>query len=270
MKKVLRMAAVALLCATATAAAQTPPQTPPANPPATSTPPATQQPPAQTSPGKPAAPDAPAPPAQPPTAQPTSPNVPPPATQPAGASATGAAVGTAAPDAAAVATRGIEVPPDYVIGADDVLDVIFWRDKEMSAQVAVRPDGRVTLPLLNDVQAAGLTPEQLRSYVMTAAAKYVEDPNVTVVVKAINSRKIFVTGMVARPGPYPLMGSTSVMQALAMAGGIQEFADSKNIIVMRTENGRQVAYQFNYKDVVKRKNLRQNIQLKPGDTIVVP
>jgi polysaccharide export outer membrane protein len=172
--------------------------------------------------------------------------------------------------AATTAPSGIEVPPDYVIGPDDVLDVIFWRDKDMSAQVSVRPDGRVTLPLLNDVQAAGLTPEQLRSYVMTAAAKYVEDPNVTVVVKAINSRKVFVTGMVAKPGPYPLMGPTTVMQALAMAGGIQEFADSKNIIVMRTDNGRQVAYRFNYKEVVKRKNLRQNIDLKPGDTIVVP
>jgi len=169
-----------------------------------------------------------------------------------------------------VIPKGVDLPSDYVIGPDDILDVIFWRDKDMSALVSVRPDGRVTLPLLNDMQAAGLTPEQLRTSVMTAATKFVEDPNVTVVVKAINSRKVFVTGMVAKPGPYPLMGPTTVMQALSVAGGIQEFADSKNILIMRTENGRPVAYRFNYKEVLKRKNLKQNIELKPGDTVVVP
>lgn len=173
----------------------------------------------------------------------------------------------AAPPAA---PSGVALPADYVIGPDDVLEVIFWRDKDMSAEVTVRPDGKVTLPLLNDVQAAGRTPEQLRTFVSTAAAKFVEDPNVTIVVKAINSRKVFVTGQVAKPGAYPLTGPTTVMQVLAMAGGIHEFADSKNILVMRNENGKPVAYRFNYKEVLKRKNLKQNIELKPGDTIVVP
>jgi polysaccharide export outer membrane protein len=246
-KELLRTAGIVLLCASGVASGQTPapPNQPPNAPPVTPPPTAS----------------APAPTTQRPTANA-------PATvQPLGSGVTSPApVGTAT----APAARGIDVPPDYVIGPDDVLDVIFWRDKDMSAQVAVRPDGRVTLPLLNDVQAAGLTPDQLRSYVMTNAAKYVEDPNVTVVVKTINSRKIFVTGMVSKPGSYPLMGPTSVVQALAMAGGIQEFADSKNIIVMRIENGRQVAYRFNYKEVIKRKNLKQNIELKPGDTVVVP
>jgi polysaccharide export outer membrane protein len=169
-----------------------------------------------------------------------------------------------------VIPKGVDLPADYVIGPDDTLDVIFWRDKDMSALVSVRPDGRVTLPLLNDIQAAGLTPDQLRTTVMAAATKFVEDPNVTVVVKVINSRKVFVTGMVAKPGPYALMGPTTVMQALSVAGGIQEFADSKNILIMRNENGRPVAYRFNYKEVLKRKNLKQNIELKPGDTVVVP
>jgi polysaccharide export outer membrane protein len=97
-----------------------------------------------------------------------------------------------------------------------------------------------------------------------------EDPNVSVVVKAINSRKVFITGQVAKPGVYPLTAATTVMQLIALAGGVHEFADSKKIIVMRTEKGQPVAYPFNYKDVLKRKNLKQNIELKPGDTVVVP
>jgi len=190
---------------------------------------------------------------------------------PAGPVAVPAPPATGAPvSAPPVIPRGVDVPPDYVIGPDDALEVIFWRDKDMSAIVTVRPDGRVTLPLLNDVQASGLTPEQLRTSVMTAATKFVEDPNVTVVVKAINSRKVFVTGNVAKAGSYPLMGPTTVLQLLSLAGGLQEFADSKNILIMRNENGRPVAYRFNYKEVLKRKNLKQNIELKPGDTVVVP
>jgi polysaccharide export outer membrane protein len=128
----------------------------------------------------------------------------------------------------------------------------------------------VTLPLINEIQASGQTPEQLRAALMTAAVKYVEDPNVSVVVKAINSRKVFITGQVGKPGAYPLAAPTTVMQLIALAGGLHEFADAKNIIIMRTENGKPMAYPFNYKDVLKRKNLKQNIELKPGDTVVVP
>lgn len=174
----------------------------------------------------------------------------------------------AAPPAAAPA--GAPLPAGYVIGPEDVLEVVFWRDKDMSAEVAVRPDGQITLPLLNDVQAAGLTPDQLREQLMKASAKYVAEPNVTVVVKTINSRKVFITGMVAKSGTYPLTAPTTVMQLIAMAGGVQEFADSKNILVVRNEDGRPVSYRFNYKEVLKRKNLKQNIELKPGDTVIVP
>jgi polysaccharide export outer membrane protein len=165
---------------------------------------------------------------------------------------------------------GVATPADFVIGQNDVLTVVFWRDKDMSSDVAVRPDGKISLPLLNDVQAAGLTPEQLRQQITTLAARLVEDPTVTVVVKEINSRKVFITGQVAKPGPYPLSGPTTVLQLIAMAGGVLEYADSKNITVMRTENGKPVSFGFNYKDVTKRKNLKQNIELKPGDTIIVP
>lgn len=174
------------------------------------------------------------------------------------------------PPAPIVPAPPVAPPPGYVIGPDDVLQVMYWREKDVSAEVTVRPDGMISLPLLNDVQAAGLTPDQLRDKVNQLATKFFEDPNVTVNIKAINSRKVFITGSVTKPGPYPLTSPTTVLQLIAMAGGLTEFADQKNITVMRTENGRPVSYAFNYKDVTKRKNLQQNIELKPGDTVIVP
>jgi len=173
----------------------------------------------------------------------------------------------AAPVTAAVA---VQPPADYLIGPDDVLNVVFWREKDMSADVTVRPDGKVSLPLLNDVQASGLTPEQLRLEITKAATKFVEDPTVTVVVKTINSRKVFITGQVGKPGPYQLSGPTTILQLIAMAGGVSEFADVKDISLVRTENGHTSSYRFNYEDVSKRKNLQQNLELKPNDTVIVP
>ena len=160
--------------------------------------------------------------------------------------------------------------PDYLIGAEDVLSIVFWRDKEMSTEVAVRPDGKITLPLLNEVRAAGLTPGQLKDLLVEESKKYVEDPNVTVVVKQINSRKVFITGEINKPGPYALMAPMTVMQLLVIAGGLRDYAHSEKITIMRTENGKPVSLNFNYKDFVKNKNLKQNIDLKPGDTIIVP
>jgi polysaccharide export outer membrane protein len=173
-------------------------------------------------------------------------------------------------NAAPVVPAGVATAPDYVIGADDVLGIVFWREPDVSADVSVRPDGKISLPLLNDVQAAGLTPGQLRLALMQAADRFVEDPAVTVVVKAINSRKVFITGQVARPGVYPLSASTTVLQMIATAGGVAEYAKSDKIIIMRTENGKTVSHKFNYKNVSQGKNLPQNIELKPGDTIIVP
>jgi polysaccharide export outer membrane protein len=172
---------------------------------------------------------------------------------------------TTTPAAAAVIP-----PPEYVIGPDDVLSVMFWRDKDISLEVTVRPDGRISVPLINDVQAAGLTPLQLRDRLTEDAQTFVDDPNVTVIVRQINSRRVFVAGEVNKPGPYPLMDRTTVLQMLAMAGGLKDYASGKDIAVMRPENGRTVVLPFNYKDVAKHKNLQQNIELKPGDTIVVP
>ena len=171
---------------------------------------------------------------------------------------------TAAPAAAVVP------PPGYVIGANDVLGVVFWREADLSGDVTVRPDGNISLPLLNDVKAAGRTPEELRAALVAAAARFVEDPNPTIVVKQINSLKVFVTGNVMKPGPYALLEATSVLQLISMAGGLKEFADDRNIIVIRTENGRQSSFRVNYHDVIRRRSLKQNIVLKSGDTVVVP
>jgi len=170
----------------------------------------------------------------------------------------------------AAANSGIRPPSDYVIGVDDQLDIIYWQDKDMSASVVVRPDGNISLPLVNDVQAAGRTPEDLRAEVAKAATKFVEDPTVSVVVKAINSRKVFITGQVAKPGPYPLMDATSVLQMLAIAGGPSEYAKTDKISIVRRENGKDTLLKFNYKNVSQGKSLEQNITLKPGDTIIVP
>jgi polysaccharide export outer membrane protein len=172
--------------------------------------------------------------------------------------------------AAAPRTADLAVPPGYVIGADDLLSIVYWKDKDMSADAKVRPDGRIALPLLNEVQAAGLTPEELQKKLTEESKKYMEDANITVVVREINSRKAFITGLVHKPGPYPLTSPTTVLQLIAQAGGLQEYANAKKIIIMRTDNGKQIGLPFNYKDVASGKNLKQNIELKPGDTVVVP
>lgn len=191
---------------------------------------------------------------------------------PAFAQAPVARAATAAPPVAKapVVPAGITPPSDYVIGPDDHLTVMFWRDKDLSADVIVRPDGKISLPLLNDVQAAGLTPEQLREQVTTEAKRYVEDPNATVVVRQINSRKVFITGQVEKPGPYALTAPTTVLQLISTAGGLKEYAKRSKIVIMRTENGRQTSLRFNYDDVINQKNLKQNVELKPGDTVLVP
>ncbi len=165
---------------------------------------------------------------------------------------------------------GIVPPADYVIGISDALDVVFWREKDMSASVFVRPDGMISLPLLNEVQAAGLTPEQLRATIAERAGKFVEDSTVTIVVKEINSRRVYITGQVAKPGAYTLLDKTTVLQLISMAGGVAEYADDENIRIVRTEKGRTVAHRFNYDDVKEGKSLTQNIVLEPGDTVIVP
>jgi polysaccharide export outer membrane protein len=171
---------------------------------------------------------------------------------------------------AVMAAPGVNMPPEYTIGADDVLSVVFWRDKELTSDVTVRPDGKISLPLLNDVHASGLTPAQLKDRIVEESKKYVEDPNVTVVVKDIKSRKVFITGEVRKPGPYSMSGTISVLQLISIAGGLADYAKPEKIMIVRSENGKQMSFRFNYKEVIEGKKLAQNIDLKPGDAIIVP
>jgi polysaccharide export outer membrane protein len=162
------------------------------------------------------------------------------------------------------------VAPEYVIGAGDVLGIKFWQEEGMSGDVIVRPDGMISVPLLKDVRATGLTPQQLSDSLAKTATRWVQDPNVTVIVRQINSRAVYITGRVMRAGRYPLTGATSVLQLIAMAGGLDEWANAENIVVMRSESDGLVAHRFSYKDVVEHKNLAQNIELLPNDTVIVP
>ncbi len=159
--------------------------------------------------------------------------------------------------------------PDYVIGADDTLHISVWKEPDLSETLPVRPDGKITMPLLNDVEAAGLTPLQLKNLLTEKLRKYLEDPRVTVVVTGMNSRRIFVTGEVTHSGAMPLLPHMTMLQALA-AAGFTQFANLKAIYLLRNEGGKQVKYPFNYKQVVKGRHQEQNILLKPGDTVVVP
>ena len=173
-----------------------------------------------------------------------------------------------APDASG---EEADLPSDYVIGAEDILGILVWREAEMSGDATVRSDGMITLPLVGDLEAAGLRPEELARKIETLAAVYLTEPNVTVVARQINSRKVFITGEVSAPGVQPLSGPLTVMQLIALAGGLTEWADEDKIQIMRVgDDGRTTAIRFNYEWIRKGKRLDQNILLKPGDTVVVP
>ncbi len=165
---------------------------------------------------------------------------------------------------------GVTPPDDYVIGPEDVLAVSFWRDETMSGEALVRPDGKITLKLLGDIHAGGLTTEQLGEVLVKAATKYLEDATVTVIVKQINSRKFTVVGEVAKQGEFRLNGPMTVLQAIGQAGGVTEYADKSKISVIRTVNGVPKPMPFDLESVMKGKKLEQNILLKPGDQLVVP
>lgn len=167
------------------------------------------------------------------------------------------------------AAPALTLPKDYVIGVEDVLNVVFWNAKELSAEVLVRPDGKISLPILNDVPAAGMTPEQLAESIAKIGTKFVRDSGATVIVKAVLSRKVYVVGEVAKPGPFQLGNEMNVIQAIGEAGGFLETAKKGDVVIVRNENGKERRYKFNYNDVVRGKNVEQNIRLLPGDTILV-
>jgi polysaccharide export outer membrane protein len=177
---------------------------------------------------------------------------------------------TPAGGADASAAQAAAADPSYIIGADDVLDISVWKEPDVSRSVPVRPDGKISLPLVSDVQAAGLTPTQLAADLTTRLKKFLNDPQVTVVVTAINSRRIYIVGEVARPGAFPLLPNMTVLQALADAGGFTTFANTKKIHILRMINGKQTEFPFEYREVLEGNKTSENITLLPGDEIVVP
>jgi polysaccharide export outer membrane protein len=158
---------------------------------------------------------------------------------------------------------------EYVIGPEDVLHVAVWKEADLTATLPVRPDGKISLPLLNDVQASGLTPQQLAASLTEKLKKYIADPRVTIVVTTINSKRIYLMGEVLHSGATPLSPNMTVLQALSSAG-LNQFANTKGIYVLRTVNGKQQKLPVNYRKLVKGERIEQNYLLQPGDTIVVP
>jgi polysaccharide biosynthesis/export protein len=159
---------------------------------------------------------------------------------------------------------------DYVIGPDDVLDVSVWKEQDLTRSLQVRPDGKISMPLIGDVQAAGMTAGQLGKTIGDKLKKYLTAPQVTVILTQINSQKVYVMGEVTRPGAYPVLPGMTILQAISSAGGLTQFANTKKIFLMRNEDHVQAKYPFSYKDVLDGRKAEENLPVKAGDTIVVP
>jgi len=164
------------------------------------------------------------------------------------------------------------VTQDYIIGPEDVLEITVWRNADLSKTVAVRPDGRISMPLIGDVVAVGRTPGQLTAEISTKLKEYKENPSVAIVVKEVNSYSIFVLGEVTRPGRYPLKSKTTLVQAITIAGGFTPVAARNKLVVFRfNDSGKgDDKIKASYDDIVLRDGSMQNVELKPGDTVVVP
>ena len=175
-----------------------------------------------------------------------------------------------APDAPLPRVANVR-PDTYIIGADDVLSINVWKEPEMSKTVPVRPDGMISLPLLGEMKARGLTPVQLEDQIGDALKKFMSDPQVTVIVNQVNSLTFNIMGQVMKPGYFPITRPLTVLDAIALCGGFRDFAKQKKIYVLRkAPDGTEERLKFNYKEVIKGKNMAQNIQLQPHDTLVVP
>jgi polysaccharide export outer membrane protein len=159
----------------------------------------------------------------------------------------------------------------FIIGSEDVLAISVWKEPDLTKQIPVRTDGKISLPLIGDIQAAGRTPLQLQLDITDKLKGYITDPQVAIIVQQINSLKYNVFGEVGKPGSYPLNGGTTIVDAIALAGGLKDFAKKKGIYILRINSaGVESRFTFNYEDFIKGKNTKQNIPLKPHDTIVVP
>jgi len=156
----------------------------------------------------------------------------------------------------------------FKLGREDVIDVAVWRDADLSRTLPVRPDGFISMPMIGELRAEGRTPTQLAEDIKKGLSAYVQDPRVTVIVREVNSTRVFVTGEVARPGAYPLRGRVSLLQAIALAGGFTDFADSEDIVVIRPDN-RERQIPVRYSDLINSDGDAGDVILRPGDTVVV-
>lgn len=187
---------------------------------------------------------------------------------------TGSTTPTAQPASADPSTSGTVTRPhdnSYIIGDTDVLSINVWKEPDVSKTVPVRSDGKISLPLAGEVQASGQTPLQLEKVLAAKLQNFISEPEVTVIVTQINSQKFNILGMVNKAGTFPLTSSLTVLDAIALSGGFRDFAKQKSIYILRKNpNGEESRLPFNYKEVIKGKNMQQNIKVQPGDTIVVP
>ena len=168
-------------------------------------------------------------------------------------------------------TAGAQAPDSsYRIGPNDILNIYVWKEKELTQDVTVLPDGRISFPLIGEVVAQGHTVTDLKKAITDKLQNFVTAPEVTVIVKETRSQVVYTIGKLMRPGPYPLAPNMTVMQALSAAGGFTEWADTKNILIVRREGGKETQLRFNFKEFTAGEKLEQNILLKPGDTLVVP
>jgi polysaccharide export outer membrane protein len=159
----------------------------------------------------------------------------------------------------------------YVIGADDVLSISVWKEPDITRVVTVRSDGKISLPLVGELQAAGRTPSDLEKDITAALLSYIAQPQVSVMVQEANSQKFNILGQVAKPGSYPLTAGLSIVDAIAQAGGFKDFAKKKSVYIMRQDSsGNSTRIPFNYEQFIKGKNTAQNVKLKPHDTIIIP
>jgi polysaccharide biosynthesis/export protein len=168
---------------------------------------------------------------------------------------------------------GASVPADsdsYVIGPEDVLDIYVWKETDLSRRVPVRLDGKISIPLVGEIQAAGITPLQLKERLIQKFKDYVEVPNVTVTVLEANSFKVFISGQVSKPGVYSLRSETTLLQFISLAGGFTEWANQRKVLLVRQEQGKEKRFTINYKKIISGEDPSQNLVLKPGDVIVVP
>lgn len=177
--------------------------------------------------------------------------------------------GTTTPTTSQIATQVTAQSPDYVIGPSDSLEITVFKEPTMSGTLPVRPDGMISLALVGDLQAAGLTPMHLSDSIKERLKKFINDPSVTVTVLGVNSKHIFLLGEVGKPGELPLTPGLGPLQAIASMGGLTQFANAKHIYILRTESGKQLKIPFNYKKAIKTGD-QQGVTLAPGDTIVVP